>query len=65
MGEGQKRMNFRMEREEYEHFEAVRAALQRRVHPSIKVTQKQTLLAAIALLAAHYEKLDRDRQRER
>ncbi len=59
------RLNLRVSNEEYERFQKVKAAVQRRVGPNIKATDKGTFLEALSMLEAYYERLERDRQRSR
>lgn len=57
------RLNFRLTTDELARFEKVRAAIQQRLGQNIRVTQKATLLEALSMLEAYYDKLERDRRK--
>lgn len=58
-------INIRVRRQERERLEMLRQRLQARLGPHIQATQRLVLLEALDRLEAHYEKLERDRGRER
>ena len=57
--------NLRLSQAEYERLESLRERLQAKMGESVRVSQKTVFLEALRALEAYYEKLDRDKARER
>lgn len=57
--------NLRLTNEEYQRIERLKARLQTRYGESITVSQKTVFLEALRALESYYDKLDKDKARER
>lgn len=60
-----KYLNIRLTDEQYEQLEILKGKLQEKLGKSVKVTTKIVFLEAMNQLTAYYDKLDRDKKRDR
>lgn len=58
-------LNLRLTKSQYQRFERLRERLQARVSENMRVTQKTVFLEALKALEGYYDKLERDKRRER
>lgn len=57
--------NMKLTEDEHKRIEALREAIQRRIGPNIRATQKTVILEALERLEGYYSRLERDKTRER
>jgi hypothetical protein len=60
-----KYLNIRLSEEEYSEVERLKERLQNQMGKTVRVTTKTVFLEALKQLQAYYDKLDRDKRRER